>query len=116
MSESDISSICCMPAVAFSAAWMALADVKPPSRDNSCAASWTRRPISESPQRRWWSRKESGAPTVKLCSQSETLASSTVRGFFVDAVDAALEDHAADDGLVGELGLVDDPVGGVCAR
>ena len=28
----------------------------------------------------------------------------------VDAVDAALEDHAADDGLVGELGLVEDPV------
>ena len=28
----------------------------------------------------------------------------------VDAVDAALEDHAADDGLVGELGFVDDPV------
>ena len=34
----------------------------------------------------------------------------------VDAVDAAFEDHAADDGLVGELGFVDDPVGGVCPR
>ena len=29
MSASDISSIRCMPAVAFSAAWIALADVKP---------------------------------------------------------------------------------------
>ena len=34
----------------------------------------------------------------------------------VDAVDAAFEDHAADDGLVGELGLVDHPIGGVCPR
>ena len=33
----------------------------------------------------------------------------------VDAVDAALEDHAADDGLVGKLGFVDDPVGSVGA-
>ena len=29
----------------------------------------------------------------------------------VDAVDAALEDEAADDGLVGQLGLVDCPAG-----
>ena len=36
-------------------------------------------------------------------------------GVFVDTVDAAFEDHAADDGLVGELGPVDDPVGGVGA-
>ena len=33
----------------------------------------------------------------------------------VDTVDAALEDHAADDGLVGKLGFVDDPVGSVGA-
>ena len=33
----------------------------------------------------------------------------------VDAVDAALEHHAADDGLVGELGFVDDPIGGLGA-
>ena len=32
-------------------------------------------------------------------------------GILVDAVDAALEDEAADDGLVGELGLVDRPAG-----
>ena len=70
-----------------------------------------RRPRRESPQRRWWSKKESGAPTVKLWSQRETLASSTVSLILVDAVDAALEDEAADDGLVGELGLVDGPAG-----
>ena len=32
------------------------------------------------------------------------------QGVLVDAVDAALEHHTADDGLVGELGLVQDPV------
>ena len=33
------------------------------------------------------------------------------QGILVDAVDTALEDEAADDGLVGQLGLVDLPVG-----
>ena len=41
----------------------------------------THEPNRLSPQRRWWSRKESGAPTVKVCNQSETLASSTAIGF-----------------------------------
>ena len=34
----------------------------------------------------------------------------------VDAVDAALEDHAANDGLIGELGFVDDPIREAWAR
>ena len=34
-------------------------------------------------------------------------------GVLVDAVDAAFEDHAADDGLVGELCFVNDPIGSV---
>ncbi|MNC94311.1 hypothetical protein D3C83_111300 [compost metagenome] len=38
-------------------------------------------PISELPQRRWWSRKDSGAPSVKQSSHSDTLASSTAIGF-----------------------------------
>jgi len=51
------------------------------SRRRSAVASAIRRPRRESPQRRWWSRNERGAPTVKLWSQRETLASSTVSGF-----------------------------------
>jgi hypothetical protein len=38
-------------------------------------------PYSESPQRRWWSRKDSGAPVVKVWSHSDTLVSSTAIGF-----------------------------------
>ena len=33
------------------------------------------------------------------------------KGVLVHPVDTALEDHAADDGLIGELRLVQDPVG-----
>ena len=81
MSASEISSIWCIASVADSALWMALPAYIPPKRARSFLRSLTCRPMRESPQRRWWSRKESGAPTVKLCSQSATLASSTVRGF-----------------------------------
>ena len=38
-------------------------------------------PCSESPCFRWWSRKLSGAPTVKVCSHSAVLASSTAIRF-----------------------------------
>ena len=44
-------------------------------------AGLTQEPNRLSPHRRWWSRKLSGAPTVKVCSHSETLASSTAIGF-----------------------------------
>ena len=80
-SASDISSMRCIPLVAASAPAMAEFANSPPSRFNSAVASGTRRPTRESPQRRWWSRKERGVPTVKLCSHSDTFASSTVSGF-----------------------------------
>ena len=76
-----MASICTIFIAADSAPAMAELEKSPPSRFNSSAASCTRIPTSESPQRRWWSRNESGAPTVKLCSQSDTFASSTVIGF-----------------------------------
>ena len=76
-----MSSICCIPDVAASAPAIAELANSPPSRFNSPVASVTLSPTSESPHRKWWSRNDSGAPTVKLCSHSDTFASSTVSGF-----------------------------------
>ena len=53
----------------------------PPYRSAVSNAWRTQAPKRLSPQRRWWSRKLSGAPAVKVCSQSDTLASSTASGF-----------------------------------
>ena len=46
---------------------------------------------------------DSGAPTVNVCSHSATFASSTAIDVLVDAIDAALQHHAADDMAVVEL-------------
>ena len=72
--------------------------------------------MSESPQRRWWSRKERGRADGEAVQPEGDLGQLDGERVLVDAVDAAFEDHAADDGLVGELRFVDDPVGGACPR
>ena len=46
------------------------------------ALEWaSRAPMSEFPQRRWWSRKFSGWSVAMVVSQRESFASSTARGF-----------------------------------
>ncbi len=106
-SASDISSMRCIPSVAASAPAMAEVVNAELSRCNSSVASFTRRPMSESPQRRWWSRKDSQRRAHgKAVQPQRDLGQFDGEGVLVHAVDAAFEHHAPDDGLVGELCFV----------
>ena len=75
------SMVCMAPAASaarFTGSWMNRPWPCAPARSMPWRAQ---QPNRLSPRRRWWSRKLSGAPTVKVCSHSETLASSTAIGF-----------------------------------
>ncbi len=68
------------------------------------------------PQRRWWSRKLSGAPRVKAVEPEADLGQLHRHRVEVDAVDAALEDVALEQLDVGQLGRVDRHVLVAAAR
>ena len=79
-----------------------------PSQSRSGLASAMLSPSAASRRsRRWWSRNERGRADGEAVEPEGDLGEFDGERVLVDAVDAALEDEAADDGLVGQLGLVD---------
>ena len=81
MSASARISMSAMPIAAACADTTACEMARPYSPCSRVTALPTNSPNRLSPQRRWWSRKESGAPTVKECSHNESFDNSTAIGF-----------------------------------
>lgn len=80
MSASALASMLAIPTAAACADTTACEMASPYSSWSRVTALPTNSPNRLSPVRRWWSRNDSGAPTVKECSHSDSLASSTAIG------------------------------------
>ena len=105
-----------MPPVAFSAAWTALAEVMPAQPGQFLGGIVDAQADERVAAAQVVVEEGEGRADGEAVQPERDLGQFDGQRVLVDAVDAAFEDHAADDGLVGELGLVDHPVGGVCPR